>query len=57
MVLYATFNNISLKLWLSILWLEEKGENHWPVVSQWQTSSRKVVWDTPRHNWDLNSQL
>jgi hypothetical protein len=35
MVLYATFNNISLKLWLSVLMVEETGipgENHGPAA-------------------------
>jgi hypothetical protein len=36
MVLNATFNNISVILWRSVLWVEETGgpgENHRPVAS------------------------
>ena len=43
MVLNATFNNISVILWWSVLLLEESGvpgENHRPVASHWQTSYR-----------------
>ena len=39
----ANFNNISVILWWSV---EEPGghrENHWPVVSHWQTLSHNVV--------------
>jgi len=42
MVLNASFNNISVKLWRSVLFVEETevpGENHWPVASHWQTLS------------------
>jgi hypothetical protein len=40
MVFNATFNNISVILWRTILLLEETrvpGENHRPVASHWQT--------------------
>ena len=33
MVLNATFNNISVISWLSVLLVEEIGENHRPVAS------------------------
>ena len=36
MVFNATFNNISIILWRSVLLVEEtavRGENHWPVES------------------------
>jgi hypothetical protein len=39
MVLNATFNNISVISWLSVLLVEETGvprENHRPVISHWQ---------------------
>jgi hypothetical protein len=42
----ATFNNISVILWLSVLLLEETGgpgENHWNVTFHWQTLSHNVV--------------
>jgi len=45
-VLNATFNNISVISWQSILLVEETGvprENHWLVSSKWQTWSHKVV--------------
>jgi len=41
MVFYATFNNISVISWRSVLLVEETGENHWPVASHWQTLSYK----------------
>ena len=40
MVLNATFYNISVISWWSVLLVEETGvprENHWPVTSHWQT--------------------
>ena len=40
MVFNATFNNISVILWQSVLLAEETrvpGENQWPVASHWQT--------------------
>ena len=46
MVFNATFNNISVVLWQSVLLVEETrvpGENHWPVVCYWQTLSHSVV--------------
>jgi hypothetical protein len=46
MVLNATFNNISVMSWLSVLLVEETGvpgENHRPVASHWQTLSQNVV--------------
>jgi hypothetical protein len=53
MVFNATFNNISAKLWQSVLLMEETvlpGENHRPVASHWQTLSHNVS-STPRLNW------
>ena len=47
MVFNATFNNISVILWLSVLLVEETGgpgENHGPVASHWQTLSHNVVY-------------
>jgi len=46
MVLNATFNNISVISWRSVLLVEENeepGENHGPVASHWQTLSHNVV--------------
>jgi hypothetical protein len=51
MVFNATFNNISVISWPSVLLLEQNGvptENHWPVESHWQTLSHNVVSSTPR---------
>ena len=59
MVFNATFNNISVISWQSVLLVEETrvpGESHWPVVSQWQTWSHNVVSSIPRHEWGSNSQ-
>ena len=50
MVFNATFNNISVISWLSVLLVEETkipGENHRPVASHWQTLSHNVVSGTP----------
>ena len=47
MVFNATFNNISVISWQSVLLVEETGvpgENHRPVASHWQTSSHNVTW-------------
>ena len=61
MVFNATFSNISvINSWRSVLLVEETGEpgeNHWPVVSHWQTLIHNVAWSTPRHEQDSNSQL
>jgi len=60
MVFNATFNNVSVTLLQSVLFVEETGvlgENHWNVASYWQTLSRNVVSNTPRHERDSNSQL
>jgi hypothetical protein len=43
MVLNATFNNISVILWWSVLLMEGAGENHRPVASHWKTLSHTVV--------------
>jgi hypothetical protein len=53
MVFNATFNNISVILWQSVLLVEETGvpgENHRPVASHWQTLSHNVVSSTLRHD-------
>jgi hypothetical protein len=42
----ATFNNISIISWWSVLLVEETGgpgENHWPVTNHWQTLSHIIV--------------
>jgi len=59
MVFNATFNNISVISWWSVLLVEETGvprENHRPVTSDWQTWSHNVISSTPRHERDSNSQ-
>ena len=59
MVFNATFNNISVILWHSVLLVEETGVsrgNHRPATSHWQTLSHNVVSSTPCHKWDSNSQ-
>jgi hypothetical protein len=51
MVFNATFNNISVILWRSVLLVEETrvpGENQ-PVARHWQTLSYNVVSSTPHH--------
>jgi hypothetical protein len=51
MVFNATFNNISVISWQSVLLVEETGvpgENQGPVASHWQTLSHNVVSNTYR---------
>ena len=46
MVFDATFNNISVISWRSVLLVEETGgprENHRPVARYWQALSHNVV--------------
>ena len=50
----ATFNNILVISWLSVLLVDE---NNLPVVSYWQTLSHNVVSSIPRQELDSNSQL
>ena len=50
-VFNATFNNISVISWRSVLWVEETGvpeENHRPVASHLQILSHNVVSSRPR---------
>ena len=59
-LVYATVNNITVISWRSVLLMEETGvpgENHQPVASHLQTLSYNVVSNTPRNDWDYNSQL
>jgi hypothetical protein len=46
MVFNATFNNISVISWQSVL-LVVPGENHQPAASHWQTLSHNVVSSIP----------
>jgi hypothetical protein len=58
MVFNATFKSISVVS--SVLYVEETGVpkgNHWPATSHWQTLSHNVVFNTPFHEQDFNSQL
>ena len=60
MVFDATFNNISVISWQSVLFVEETrvpGEKHWPVASCWKTLSHNVVSSTSCHEQDSNSQF
>ena len=50
-VFHATFNNISVISWRSVLLVEETGvpgEDNGPAASHWQTLSHNVVSSTPR---------
>ena len=56
-VVFATFNNISVISWRSVLWKEETavlGENHRPVASHWQTLSHNIVHLALNRNWTHN---
>jgi len=60
MVFNATFNNISVISWRSVLLVEETGvlgENHRPVANHLQTLSYNAVSSTPRQERGSNSQL
>ena len=60
MVFNATFNNISVISWKSVLLVEEPGiprDNHQPAVSHRQTLSHNVVSSAPCNERGLNSQL
>jgi hypothetical protein len=60
MVLNATFNNISIIMWRSVLLVEKTrvpGENHRPAASHWQTWSHNDVSNTPHPEQDSNTQL
>ena len=46
MVFNATLNNISALSWRAVLLVEETGENHRPVASNYQTLSHNVVSST-----------
>ena len=51
MLFNATFNNMSVISWWSMLLVEETGvpgENHQPAASNRQTLSHHVIWSTPR---------
>jgi hypothetical protein len=57
MTFNATFNNISVITWQSVLLVEETGvpgENHQTVENHCQTLSHNVVSSTPRHEQDSN---
>ena len=56
MVYKATFNNISVISWPSVLLVEESGENHRPAAGHSQNLSYNVVSSTPRHERYSNSQ-
>jgi hypothetical protein len=52
-VFNATFNNLSVVSWRSVLLVEETGvpgENHRPVTSHWQTLSQTFHYRTALHN-------
>jgi len=59
MVFNATFNNIWVMSWRSVLLVEETGvpgENYRPAASHWQTLSHNVASSTPRYERGSNSQ-
>ena len=60
MAFNATFNNVSVISWRSVLLVEETGvpgEDHRSVASHRQTLSHNVESSTPPHERDSNSQL
>jgi hypothetical protein len=60
MVFNATFNNITIISWWSVLFVKEtgvSGENHRSAASYWQTLSHNVVSSALRNKRDSNLQL
>ena len=61
MVLNATFSNISVVSWQSVLLMEEEtgvpGKNHRPVVSHLQILSHNVISSTHHHEQGSKSLL
>jgi len=60
MVFNATFNNISVISWQSVLFVEETrgpGENHRPVASHWQTLSHNVTYILPWSRFKLTTSV
>jgi hypothetical protein len=67
MVLNATFNNISVISWRSVLLVGETRvpwENHWPAASHWQSLSHNVAsstlcceQDSSLENWHILYEL
>jgi len=60
LVFNATFNNMSVISWRSVLLVEETEvpqENHRSAASHRQTLLHNVVSSTPRHERDSNSQF
>ena len=57
MVLTATFNNISVIPWRSVLLVEETGENYRPAASHWQTLSHTscVEYTSPWAGFELTT--
>jgi hypothetical protein len=58
MAFTATFSNISVISWQSVLLVEETrehGENHWHAASHWQTLSHNVVSSTLENHWHAAS--
>jgi hypothetical protein len=51
----ATFNNISVISWQSVLLVEETGVPR-PVPSHYKTLSHNVVLSTPHYEWGTNPQ-
>jgi hypothetical protein len=56
MVFNATFNNISVESWRSVLMVGETGGKQRPVASHCQTLTHNVVSSTPHNERDSNSQ-
>ena len=57
MVFNATFNNISVILWWSVLLVEETRVPRVPRENHRQTISHNFASSTPRHEGGSNSQL
>ena len=58
-VLNATFNNISVISWQSVLWVEETGvpwENHQPVASDWKKVDIKLSEHDAKSCWEQEAK-
>jgi hypothetical protein len=58
MIFNATFNNIPVILWQSVLLVEETevpGENYWPATNYWQTLSHNIEYTSPWAGFELTT--
>jgi hypothetical protein len=60
LMVFNTFNNISVIWWRSVLLVEETGgpgENHQPVASHWQTLCHIMLYTSPWSRFELTTSV